>query len=197
VIFPDKPLCHVRPGGSVFTYDAHPVTWRAPELFRQPSAQPFRTCSYCGSIHPEDLFHALRAGAHLHGSDWKYGWPHKFYVEGIPNPLAGQQVEVGSRSYPILECPSCRTRPDSSVMGLVTCPECNIDYTIIDRRNEKIMGLAPPDAYAKFYNEHLNDLTDPDTFGLIAEAIYDSSQIAFILVDGKLKYRAPRHGFQV
>lgn len=41
----------------------------------------FRHCKYCGSIHPEDLYNLLIEGkVTLGGSDWKYGWPHKFYV---------------------------------------------------------------------------------------------------------------------
>lgn len=39
-----------------------------------------RTCTYCGGIHPEDLIVLLDAGARLERTDWKYGWPHKFYV---------------------------------------------------------------------------------------------------------------------
>lgn len=63
-----------------------------------PYGYPFRQCSYCGSMHPEDFFNALKNGARPDMADWKYGWPHKFYVNGIVNPLAGQVVEVGSRS---------------------------------------------------------------------------------------------------
>ena len=41
----------------------------------------YRHCSYCGSIHPEDLLILLENGARLQGADWKYGYPHKFYVQ--------------------------------------------------------------------------------------------------------------------
>jgi hypothetical protein len=91
--WPEKPTCH----------DVAPVfkiaipSWRTPEPTRPPYGSTFRTCSYCGSIHPEDLAKYLSDGATLGGSDWKYGWPHKFYVQNIPNPLAGQTVETGSR----------------------------------------------------------------------------------------------------
>lgn len=54
-----------------------------------PIIEPYRSCDYCGSIHPEDLLAVLAAGAKLHPADEKYGWPHKFYVEEIPNPLVG------------------------------------------------------------------------------------------------------------
>jgi len=44
--------------------------------------RPYRACDYCGSIHPEDLYKGLKdQGWTLHGADWKYGWPHKFYVQ--------------------------------------------------------------------------------------------------------------------
>ena len=49
------------------------------------SDRPFRHCSYCGSMHPLDLLAGLEQGARLGGSDWKYGWPHKFYVYDYPN----------------------------------------------------------------------------------------------------------------
>lgn len=37
-------------------------------------------CSYCGSIHFDDIRKVLEEGGKLGGSDWKYGYPHKFYV---------------------------------------------------------------------------------------------------------------------
>lgn len=52
-----------------------PVTWQRPT-----DARPFRTCSYCGSIHPQDLLEMLQAGDTLELADLKHGWPHKFYT---------------------------------------------------------------------------------------------------------------------
>lgn len=38
-------------------------------------------CSYCGSLHPEEAVKLLQtAGTSYSGSDWKYGFPHKFYI---------------------------------------------------------------------------------------------------------------------
>lgn len=71
--FPDKPTCH-SPAG-VFKVDE--ILWREPR-----DGQAWRTCSYCGSVHPEDLLRLIEEGAKLGGADWKYGWPHKFYVTG-------------------------------------------------------------------------------------------------------------------
>lgn len=72
--YPEKPSCHSGNEG-VFTGRLE-ASWREPT-----ASQSYRTCYYCGSIHPEDLLRLLKAGAKLRGADWKYGWPHKFYVE--------------------------------------------------------------------------------------------------------------------
>jgi hypothetical protein len=45
------------------------------------------SCSYCGSFTVEDTLKFLQtSGVHYSGSDWKYGWPHKFYISNIPCP---------------------------------------------------------------------------------------------------------------
>lgn len=71
--FPDKPTCHKVPN-----------VFKVPEIrWRDPNEQvPWRTCSYCGSIHPEDLIKIAGDGTVKSGeiADWKYGWPHKLYV---------------------------------------------------------------------------------------------------------------------
>lgn len=41
---------------------------------------PYRHCSYCGSLHFEDIRKIVEEGGKLGGSDWKYGYPHKFYI---------------------------------------------------------------------------------------------------------------------
>jgi hypothetical protein len=74
--------------------------WNTPRSVKQdksdmPSARPFHTCGYCGSMHPTELAEALAAGAHLEMADQKYGWPHKFYVDGAPNRFAGE-MEIRS-----------------------------------------------------------------------------------------------------
>lgn len=40
---------------------------------------PHRWCSWCGSIHPRDLFAATID--RVSWADWKYGYPHKLYVD--------------------------------------------------------------------------------------------------------------------
>jgi hypothetical protein len=46
-------------------------------------AEHFRRCSFCGSISPDDL--AAEPSWRASWADQKYGWPHKFYVEGVTN----------------------------------------------------------------------------------------------------------------
>lgn len=129
--WPDKPLCHkVNP---VFLISDE-IVWR-PQLIEvahagdgYPRNYPFRSCSYCGSIHPEDLLRALtELGAALTGSDWKYGWPHKFYVEQLPTGIPeGTEIKAGSNYANGVDKP--------------------------------IMGKQSKYAHAKWYNEHLFDL---------------------------------------
>jgi len=78
------------------TYEQVDGEWR--ETGEKWEAEPFRTCGYCGSIHPEDLLRFLDAGAQLGGADWKYGWPHKFYVENIPNPQPERLYVISTTS---------------------------------------------------------------------------------------------------
>jgi hypothetical protein len=38
-------------------------------------------CSFCGSMSVAEVIETLQIeGSHFSGSDWKYGWPHKFYI---------------------------------------------------------------------------------------------------------------------
>lgn len=64
-------------------------------------------------------------GSTFSGSDWKYGWPHKFYLETI-NPEADKLVQVGSSSKMV-----DGVRVETPIMG---------HHTMINH---------------KFYNEHL------------------------------------------
>lgn len=83
IVWPERPTCHDSdPHAAVSRYD--PSEWHAPR-----DGQSFRTCSYCGSIHPGDLMDlAGRNELSLDMADWKYGWPHKFYVKGIASPAS-------------------------------------------------------------------------------------------------------------
>jgi hypothetical protein len=71
---------------SVFRYGDEPIHWTYKGHGRSPD--PFSHCSYCGSIHFDDVRHVLHEGGRLGGADWKYGYPHKFYVYSKDGSIA-------------------------------------------------------------------------------------------------------------
>lgn len=78
-----------------------PTHWRVENGLHPDGGQgrAMPNCSYCGSMHPQALLELLKSGAvSLESADWKYGWPHKFYVSGIANPIAGREIKCGSMS---------------------------------------------------------------------------------------------------
>lgn len=185
--WPEHPTCHTQDRSPFATSEY--MVWREPGYGAEkrpddPYARNFRTCGYCGSIHPEDLLAVLLAGAQLQGSDRKYGWPHKFYVEGIPNPNAGTIIPVyaycGMRE---LLGPSAEryTYPD----GFASWREKINEYP------------APPTQGAKWYNEHLLDQGyDTEALVFLLAALEQHSWITFRIENGLLVYRAPSAGFQ-
>lgn len=150
--------------------------WQTSWTDGEPARDRFRRCWFCGSVHPEDLLAALRAGATLDGADWKYGWPHKFYVRGIPNELRGQVVKIGSRCGPL--------RDRDGKLNVEDPTEAELARGRYDR---PIMGNAPADAVVKFYTEHLVDA------GLALDElraeILRQTRIDFVVEDDAIKYR--------
>lgn len=161
--WPERPTCH----GKVMRYNGEPHAWRATE---NPNARDdnYRHCAYCGSLHPEDLLVILASHGSLHGSDWKYGYPHKFYVE-FPNPRAGETIET-SRSY-----------------GGDNPPEGTPTY-----------GPAWHTLHAKFYTDHLLDEGYSEAaLTAILAALTQYSGIAWTRdAAGEVAYVSPCHGFQ-
>lgn len=89
----------------------------------------------------EDYFAWLREqtgqpGIRLSEADWKYGFPHKFYVEGLLNPQAGQPVCSIGYSH-----------------------EESLD------ESKHMVHPADATRRAKFYTEHLADATDFERLG--------------------------------
>lgn len=153
------------------------LTWRTSWAERTPHRDRLRRCSYCGSVHPEDLLDALNKWARLRFADWKYGWPHKFYVEGVPNELAGQTVEVGSTSG-----------PSFGSDGSPNLPDLTPEERLSRRFDRPIMGEAGPYAVVKFYNEHLLDAGEH--FKALQALIAKQARILFELeVENTLRYR--------
>lgn len=48
--------------------------------WKSRDGSPYQHCSYCGSIHFDNVRQIISEGGQLSGSDWKYNYPHKFYV---------------------------------------------------------------------------------------------------------------------
>lgn len=59
-----------REHGGPSPFKLGPIHWRQDE-----------TCSYCGSMTAARAIELLKTpGTDYSGADWKYGWPHKFYL---------------------------------------------------------------------------------------------------------------------
>lgn len=194
ITWPERPTCH---DGDYMAQRFAPQTWRPagkrlhPENDHVPA---FRTCSYCGSIHPEDLLNALRAGAKAGGSDWKYGWPHKFYVDGIPNSQAGNLVThtSGSGHGPVTDEKRAEYQRYVRPGGVL---EVTDDA---DGRGHRFKVRNPDGAttHGKWYNVHLQDLSQA-AFDELAPLLLQHTGILFVReADGRIKYSAPRHGHQ-
>lgn len=163
-LFPEKPTCHDSKTASVFKFENMAKVWRDPETVREDGGQgrPYRACSYCGSIHPEDLMKFIAGGATLHGADWKYGWPHKFYVEGIPNPIVGQRIQCGGR-YSMDKDGNKLFEPDYME--------------------------ASATVHGKWYNEHLLDAGyDPNLLSQFIDIIHKQTAVKFSTVGDILRY---------
>lgn len=166
--WPDQHSCH-EGTPSPFTHLAKGI-WRAPEVSAKgciarpddygPYIYPFRTCDYCGSLNPEDLFNLTQAHPDLitmEVADWK-GWPHKLYVSGIPNPLVGVPT-VRSARYQNGICTPGEPRPEG------------------------------PSLTHKFYNEHLLDGMDEDARLAITTEIWKRTGVSFSVDGSRLSYR--------
>lgn len=191
--WPERPICHDDNWQLQSPFRLGRSTWREPRgddsssKYVSPRAETFRTCSYCGSIHPEDLVKVLAEGATLGGSDWKYGWPHKFYVHGIPNPKAGQE-------YPqyIYDTPREGEKGWERYQDGFSSHD---GKPLMSWRKLMHMAKCPPAVHAKWYNDHLLDLT-PDTFAIVAPLLEKHAGIRWQIKDGKLGYAAPCAGYQ-
>jgi len=131
-------------------------------------------CWNCGSMSVADLITALKtSGTRYSGSDWKYGWPHKFYIE-IPNPNADELVEIGSESGGGINKDTPGAVFDSYAGGYKV-PQMG--------RRSHING--------KFYTDHLKD-AGPEQFAEAAALLLKYLKIDFKRGDdGRIKYRAP------
>lgn len=110
----------------------------------------YRQCTYCGSIHPEDMISLLRLGESQIVSTTK---GYKRYLV-TPNPIAGQEgVNCGSRSGPVYQ---------HQLVGDDSERRLN-EYAPKDLTEEELalghykrvtLGKAPSTIQQKFYLNH-------------------------------------------
>lgn len=143
------------------------------------------SCDYCGSLHPATLAAALRQGARGHWADRKYGWPHKFYVEGIPNPFAGMPNSTMSRGYGA-------ESPEPQEPG--PWVKLRHGFSSSDGSPQHAwhqVGQEQPTVHGKFYTVHLQDATPEDR-----DTIERAMGLNFVFqTDGRVgwkPYSAPR-----
>lgn len=178
--WPEHPICH----GENPRFGNGAITWREPRLrtgHDDPYSQTYRTCSYCGSIHPQDLLRVIAEGAKIGGSDWKYGWPHKFYIMDIPNPAKGQPVKQYGYGG-----------------SLESWRESYPNAAVVEGEDRKFYLYdypAPGTMQAKWYNKHLHDL-DAQAFAVISGLLRKHTHIEFRIEEGKIRYSAPYVGYQ-
>lgn len=142
-------------------------------------------CWYCGSLNPDHLLELFRSGkvVGFSGSDWKYGWPHKFYIDidtGKPGEyyyeINGEQVDKAEYDK------ACADRNY----------RCN-EFGGRSMGSGRVEGTGV--FHAKFYNEHIVDVRPEDLEELCSE-LEKRFHIRFSISPKGLMYRAPRPGYQ-
>jgi hypothetical protein len=151
---------------------ANPPRWHEPRAAGagRDTCQSTSFCSFCGSMKPSELVAAINAGANVHWSDFKYGWPHKIYVDDIPNQFAGVMEARSSTSRqahdPMPESqrvaegwavPIVREEIEQTIHDGVLTRENSTKWLDYNQYSE-----APAKTHGKFYTEHLKDATDDE-----------------------------------
>lgn len=135
-----------------------PTHWRASRY-----GETFRTCSYCGSINPVDLVRKPEWFASW--ADRKYGYPHKFYVEGFANADPDRLFVLGTAYN--TDMPSRgvdggiewhRTSKLPAHLRKVAKSEGYLDRVKLGMREPEWLGFGKRALlFAKFYTEHFKD----------------------------------------
>lgn len=133
---------------SPFSYG--PWSWRDPS-----HGEHYRTCSFCGSIHPADL--AAETAWRADWADQKYGWPHKFYVDIVnrePDALFALVSSWGATAKPSRgEVPWDELTDEQRAIWDRDHPTRQDD----DRHPVSVGFHTRSHHHAKFYTIHLSD----------------------------------------
>lgn len=188
---PDEPMATQPPQVPAAALLVHPDsarlrgwTWREPT-----HGEHFRRCSWCGSIHPDDL--AAEPVWTPNWADRKYGWPHKFYVD-VPNRDPAQ-LFVTSARYNIPEPPP----PGYGGLTWHRFADLTPDLLAIARRDgygpdrEQVspdwVGFSTrPHHYGKFYTIHL---VDPAVGADTREVIHRRGGLVFAFTAGRVSWQ--------
>jgi len=157
-------------------------SWRAPRY-----GEHYRTCSYCGSINPEDLVAEENWAAQW--ADRKYGWPHKFYVDIVNrDPSTLFIISRTNRE------PSERERASGWIATADLTREQETAATrdgwrkdgALDDRHWWLFGERRTH-HGKFYTVHLSDAgLDPATKNTIERR----SGLEFTFEDGRVAWKS-------
>jgi hypothetical protein len=148
-------------------------TWREPSR-----GEHFRRCSYCGSMHPEDLVTIARG--RVDWADRKYGWPHKFYVH-VPNQNPAALFVLGAS----LQAGDYEGRP-----GWVRHEDLTEEHRAILDRDGWKYGDEPGgmlqfgtrrEHFGKVYTVHL---ADPMLSGEVRDQAAELCGLRFTFIEG-------------
>lgn len=128
---------------------------------------PFPTCTWDGSVQPEQFIKFCEQGLVMEVADWKYGWPHKVYID-VPNPKPDEDRLCGSTSVGS----KLQYHPDGRHYYVKTQETGPADFPIWSDSSGWSQAGKYPMLHLKFYTEHLKELPDlAQHKELIAKAI--------------------------
>lgn len=154
----------------ITVHDGEGVFARSENMAWQPGREgaPYRTCGYCGSLHPEDFATAdVARGGRVERADMKYGWPHKVYID-VANPepdrvyCVGSSTEADGDRYRAWKDLTDGEREAVRSSGSLYPPERDPEQPDDFGRVRGFYFGARPSLHAKFYTVHLLEPTlDP------------------------------------
>jgi hypothetical protein len=154
----------------------------------------FHTCSYCGSISPDDL--VAESSWRAEWADMKYGWPHKFYVHILnrnPDRLFVIGSANGGAAIEYNPGPRYIRWDDLTAEQLEVCRLEG--YPMRDGyKPQWIMLGTRTDHFGKFYTTHLQD---PELTDDVRETIQRISGLRPTFADGRVRwehYEEDSHG---
>lgn len=121
------------------------------DSIRPDPRRPYRACNFCGSMHPEDVYNALKAGAKLEMADWKGVGPRKFYISQIPHDREGDQISTVSKY-----------EDGEHVSGAY------VDGAFVAGATH-----AAGKGHGKFYTRHLSDIQSAEAFEALAALLHE------------------------